>query len=66
VCYTLILASLPMGVLYAVAPAHAQHVAEGFRAWLQAIPEPIITLMEVGYLGYTGARTWDKWKGAGK
>ena len=27
-----------------------------------AIPESIITLFGVGYLGYTGARSYDKFK----
>ena len=37
-----------------------------FKDWLNAIPEPIITLFGVGYLGYTGARTVDKVKGVAK
>jgi hypothetical protein len=60
VCYILILASIPMGVLSAFNPAGAVEIINGFKLWLAAIPEPIITLMGVGYLGYTGARSWDK------
>jgi hypothetical protein len=63
VCYALLLAGIPMGVLAAVAPQTAAQVATGFKAWLHAIPDSIVTLMEVGYLGYTGARAIDKWKG---
>ena len=60
VCYILILSSIPMGVLHAFSPATAAGVIEGFKGWLEAIPEEIVTLMGVGYLGYTGARSVDK------
>ncbi|HAX90904.1 MAG TPA: hypothetical protein DCY07_01680 [Rhodospirillaceae bacterium] len=63
VIYVLLLASLPMGVLFAFHPAVAAKVTEGFRLWLAAIPEPIISLFGMGYLGYTGARSFEKWKG---
>lgn len=63
VVYTLLLASIPMGIVFAGAPDTARAVTEGFRAWLAAIPEPIIQLFGIGYLGYTGARSFDKWRG---
>jgi hypothetical protein len=63
VVYAFLLASLPMGVLSAFDPALAGEIAKGFQAWLAAIPRPIIDLFAVGYLGYTGARSFDKWKG---
>lgn len=63
VIYVLLLASVPMGVLFAFDPALAKNVTEGFKAWLAAIPEPIISLFGMGYLGYTGARSFEKWKG---
>ncbi len=66
VIYVLLLASLPMGVLFAFEPDVAKNVTEGFRAWLAALPEPIINLFGMGYLGYTGARSFEKWKGYGK
>ncbi len=62
VVYVLLLASIPMGLLFAYDPLLAQSVTEGFRAWLAAIPEPIIDLFGMGYLGYTGARSFEKWK----
>ncbi len=62
VVYILLLAALPMGIVYACAPATAQAMTEGFRAWLNALPEPIIQLFGLGYLGYTGARSLEKWK----
>lgn len=66
VTYILLLAAIPMGLIYAVQPETAQHITEGFRKWLEAIPEPIIQLFGIGYLGYTGARSFDKWRGTGK
>lgn len=66
VIYVLLLASLPMGVLFAFDPVLANNVTEGFKAWLSSIPEPIISLFGMGYLGYTGARSFEKWKGGGK
>jgi hypothetical protein len=41
-------------------------VAEGFKAWLDAIPKELYGLFGVGYVGYTGARTYEKYKGASK
>lgn len=60
VIYLLILASLPMSVLWAVKPDIAQSVISGFHAWLAAIPDSYLELFGVGYLGYTGARSWDR------
>jgi len=60
VCYILLLSAIPMGIVAAISPENATAIISGFQGWLSAIPEPIITLMGVGYLGYTGARTWDK------
>ena len=59
-CYVLILTSIPMGILHMFNPESAASLVIGFRSWLDAIPKEIITLMGVGYLGYTGARSWDK------
>jgi ABC-type protease/lipase transport system fused ATPase/permease subunit len=66
VCYCMILSAIPMGVLYAFDPNHAQKIALGLGAWLAAIPDPVWQLFTVGYLGYTGGRSWEKIKGASK
>ncbi len=66
VCYCMILAAIPMGVLYAFDPNHAQKIALGLGAWLAAIPDPVWQLFTVGYLGYTGGRSWEKIKGVSK
>ena len=60
VVYILLLSSIPMGILFAYSPETAKDITAGFKAWLDAIPEPIITLFGVGYLGYSGMRTLDK------
>ena len=41
---------------------HPKRLIEGFNGWLSSIPQQIITLFGVGYLGYTGARSYDKTK----
>jgi len=66
VIYVLLLASLPMGVLFAYDPVLAKNVTNGFQSWLTAIPESIVNLFGMGYLGYTGARSFEKWRGAPK
>ena len=63
VIYVCILAALPMGVLFAFQPVAANAIAVGFGAWLNAIPESMWALFGAGYLGYSGARTWEKSKG---
>lgn len=66
VMYLLVLTSLPMGVLFAIKPEAANAIAVGFGAWLNAIPESMWALFGAGFLGYTGARTWEKGKGLSK
>lgn len=63
VMYVLLLASLPMGVLSAFSPETADAVATGFKNWLAAIPSDMWWLFGAGYLGYAGARTFEKSKG---
>lgn len=66
VCYVMILAAIPMGVLWAFDPAHADKIATGLQHWLAAIPDPVWQLFTFGYLGYTGGRSWEKIKGASR
>ena len=66
VVYLLILMSIPMALVHAFNPDLSLRLIEGFNGWLSAIPESIITLFGVGYLGYTGARSYDKFKIKGK
>ena len=62
VIYILLLTSIPMAIVYAFDPLLATDLTNGFKDWLNAIPEPIINLFGMGYLGYTGARSFEKWK----
>jgi hypothetical protein len=66
VIYLCILTAIPMGVLFAFQPVAANAIAVGFGAWLNAIPESMWALFGAGYLGYSGARTWEKSKGISK
>ena len=60
VMYALLLAALPMGVLFAFQPDTAQAVTDGVGRWLNALPEELWWLFGAGYLGYSGARTFEK------
>lgn len=62
VMYIMILTALPMGVLYAFSPETAGNIATGLREWLNAIPDSLYALFGAGYLGYSGARSYDKGK----
>lgn len=66
VMYVMILAAIPMGIVFAFAPEHAERVTNGVNKWLSAIPEPMWWLFGAGYLGYTATRSFDKWKGVAR
>jgi hypothetical protein len=66
VMYIMIFMAIPMGVISVFSPETPQIVANGMRAWLTAIPDELYALFGVGYLGYTGFRSWDKKNGAVK
>ena len=66
VIYVMILMSIPMGVLSAFEPQMADAIASGMQKWLAAIPEDLYVLFGIGYVGYAGARTWEKRKGAAR
>ncbi len=60
VIYALLLFGVPMGFLSAYDPEMALRVADGFKAWLEAIPSDLYMLFGAGYLGYAVVRTKDK------
>lgn len=60
VIYVMILMSIPMGVLSAFEPAMADAIANGMQKWLAAIPGDLYALFGVGYVGYSGARMFEK------
>ncbi len=61
--YTLILWSIPMGLIAAADPQMAAGIGNGMTSYLRGIPEELYALFGTGYLGYTAARTWGKMKG---
>lgn len=63
VIYVMILMAIPVAFVSVVRPDVAAGLASGMQAWLAAIPESLWTLFGVGYLGYSGARSWEKAKG---
>ena len=58
VMYIMILAGIPMGILSVFKHDMSVQIAAGMQAWLSAIPDPLWTVFGVGYLGYTGARSF--------
>jgi hypothetical protein len=62
VMYLMILASIPMGFLFAFRPDVAMAVTAGVKNWLAALPEEMWWLFGAGYLGYSGARMFEKVK----
>ena len=63
VVYVLMLWSIPMGLLTIFNPGAAAQFTEGFKGWLSAIPEPILTLFGTVMLGYVVGRSWEKTRG---
>jgi hypothetical protein len=47
-------------------PDHVATAATNLTNLLMAIPESLWWLFGAGYLGYTGARSLDKWRGSGR
>ena len=66
VMYILFLMGIVMGGLYAFSPEIAENVTTGFKAWFEAIPENLYWLFGTGYLGYSGARSYEKVKKVAK
>lgn len=60
VMYIIILASIPMGIVTAINPNAAVNIANGFKAWLAAIPDAMWGAFGVGYVGYSASRSYDK------
>ena len=63
VVYILLLAAIPMGVLTVFNPGAALDLTTGFKAWLGAIPDSILTLFGTVMTGYVIGRSWEKTKG---
>jgi hypothetical protein len=63
VMYVMILYAIPFSWIYAVKPDIAAQMVVGFKMCLDSIPKELYGLFGVGYLGYVGARSYDKSKG---
>lgn len=63
VVYILLLSAIPMGVLTVFNPGAALDLTTGFKAWLGAIPDSILTLFGTVMTGYVIGRRWEKTKG---
>ena len=66
VMYAIILWSIPMGLVAALAPEVAANIARGMNAYLNGLPELLYALFGTGYLGYTVARQWGISRGTEK
>lgn len=63
VVYVLLLSAIPMGILTVFSPSSAELLTTGFKAWLAAIPDSILTLFGTVMTGYVLGRSWEKTKG---
>lgn len=63
VVYVLLLSAIPMGILTVFNPGAAEQLTLGFKAWLAAIPDSILTLFGTVMTGYVLGRSWEKTKG---
>jgi hypothetical protein len=66
VVYVLLLWSIPMGVMTIFRPEAALAFTAGFKSWMGAIPDSILTLFGTVMTGYVLGRSWEKVKGAAK
>lgn len=62
VMYLVILLTIVGGIIGIWFPDQVTTAAQNIANLLAAIPESLWWLFGTGYLGYTGARTVDKWK----
>ena len=60
VMYIMILVAIPMGVIGAFNPELAEKISTGVLAWLGKMPDKLWDLFLYGFLGYTGARSFEK------
>ena len=64
--YVVIVLCVAGGVVGIWWPDHVATASVNIQNLLGAIPESLWWLFGAGYLGYTGARSFDKWRGAGR
>jgi len=61
--YAVIFLCVVGGIIGIWYPQDMQQAAQNMNALLKAIPTELYNLFGLGYLGYAGARSFDKWKG---
>ena len=64
VMYLVILGCIVGGIIGIWWPTEVMLAAQNVSSLLAAVPESLWWLFGAGYLGYTGARSFDKWRGA--
>lgn len=64
--YGIIMLAFVGGILGIWFPDHTARAADNIGKLLAAIPDSLWWLFGAGYLGYTGARSFDKWQGAAR
>jgi hypothetical protein len=64
--YAIIVLAFIGGIAGIWAPDQVGKAAESIGKLLAAIPDSLWWLFGAGYLGYTGARSFDKWRGTGR
>lgn len=62
VMYVVIILCFAGGIIGIWYPDAMQRAATNIRALLTAIPDDLYALFGMGYLGYAGARSFDKWR----
>jgi hypothetical protein len=63
VMYVMLLFCLFGGILGIWYPQQIKQAAENVNALFKALPTDLYNLFGLGYLGYAGARSFDKWRG---
>jgi hypothetical protein len=62
VMYGVLILCFAGGIIGIWYPGETQQAAVNINALLRALPEDLYTLFGMGYLGYTGARSFEKWR----
>lgn len=65
VMYLFILFGIPLGILSVFSPEAAKGIAEGMKAWMTAIPNPLWAVFGTCFSVYSISRSYDKSKGNG-
>jgi hypothetical protein len=66
IMYAVIVLAILGGIAGIWAPEPVAKAADNVHKLLAAIPDSLWWLFGSGYLGYTGARSFDKWRGAAR